>query len=181
MERKDVFKISVMALLVVFVFIGSSPVQGKEAFKETFGTEEIKPFTGEGANNPWTVTGETMELRGQGEADHTGDGVGIEAKATENLTDTMLETVVDARGASGYVEFWIKITDAQDSGGWAFQVDSGSGFVTKLKKEKAEQADWEQFHYDLQKGELIENLKIRFQFNHQPERACLDDIIVVVK
>ncbi|MBW1915354.1 MAG: hypothetical protein JRI86_10530 [Deltaproteobacteria bacterium] len=180
--KNATFKIGFLILASVFIFICTAQGQdGTIVFKETFGQSEVKPFTGAETENTWTVTGDSPELRGQGEADHTGDGVGMETKSTGTLTDTMLEATVDAKGSSGYIEFWVLVMDPPESGGWTFQVDSGGGYVTKLSEETASQHEYQKYHYDLEKKDLISNLKIRFQFNHTPERMVLDDIVVVVK
>ncbi|MEI7635441.1 MAG: aryl-sulfate sulfotransferase, partial [bacterium] len=94
----------------------------------------------------------------------------------------MIETTngIDTRGQSGYVEFWIWTGGLSGTNGWSFQLNAGSGYLTRLSELTGSNHAWQQYHYDLQAGELVASLKMRFQFKGsvQGNRVQLDDIAV---
>ena len=156
-------------------------------FLETMATNAVKPWTGAGCNNSWTVTGNVFEQR-SGANSGAGNTNGMEFKVgTTNLTDSMIATAtsIDARGSSGFVEFWMQtltISNQYGNAGWTFQVDSGSGYATRLSELTSTSHGWTQYHYDLQAGELVSTLNLRFQFcgGSTNSRMDLDQISVKV-
>ena len=139
------------------------------------------------ATMPWTVTGSAFEQR-SGANYGAGNTNGMEFKGgTTNLTDNMIATTssINAQGNSGFVEFWMQtltISNQYGNAGWTFQLDSGSGYVTRLSELTSTNHGWRQYHYDLQAGELVSSLKMRFQFRggSTESRMDLDQISVKV-
>jgi len=166
---------------------GTGPGGETVVFQETMRTEAVKPWTGDGSDNPWTITvGPTGIIEQRTQANYgTGNPCGLEfGTGTNDEADTMIETAqgIDARGASGYVEFWLWAGDLEGTDGWTFQLDSGSGYVTRLSELTGSNHDWQQYHYDLGPTELVSDLKMRFQFRagDQGDRIRLDSIYVTV-
>ena len=170
--------------------IGSGTATVTTAFTETMCSgSAVKPWTGSGAVNAWTVTGSYLEQR-TGSNYGTGNAYGMEYKggATLNaLTAAMMETTnsINASGSSGYVEFYIQTQTLDGTDGWTFQLDSGSGFVTRLSELSGTSHTWQKYHYDLVAGELVSTLKMRFQFTgggsvDLDDRIDLDQITVTV-
>ena len=167
---------------------GSGTPTTTTAFSETMCATAVKPWTGSGAVNAWTVTGNYLEQR-TGANHGTGNACGVEFKAGTTLnalTSAMAATTnaINAAGASGYVEFWMQTLTLDGTDGWTFQLDSGSGFVTRLSELAGSSHGWQQYHYDLASGELVSTLKIRFQFTGggtgDDDRIDLDQITVTV-
>ncbi len=166
---------------------GTGTSQTATAFSETMAATAAKPWTGSGCDNPWTVTvpsGQAVEQR-TGSNYGTGNPCGLEFHVgTANLTDTMVATTnaINAAGISGYVEFWITAAGLTGTQGWTFQLDSGSGFVTRLSELTANSHAWQLYHYDLAAAELTAGLKMRFQFcgGTGDPRVDLDQITVTV-
>ena len=166
---------------------GGGSSQTNTVFLETMATNAVKPWTGTGCNNAWTVTGSVFEQR-SGANSGAGNTNGMEFKGgTTNLTDSMIATTssIDARGNSGFVEFWMQtltISNQYGNAGWTFQFDSGSGYVTRLSELTSTSHGWQQYHYDLQAAELVSSLKMRFQFRggSAESRMDLDQISVKV-
>ena len=166
---------------------GGGAMQTNSAFLETMGAIAAKPWSGIGANYAWTVTGNSFEQRA-GANYGAGNTNGLEFKSgTTNLTDSMVATTnsIDARGNSGFVEFWMQtltISNQYNNAGWTFQLDSGSGYVTRLSELTSTNHGWNLYHYDLQGGELVTSLKMRFQFRggSTESRMDLDQISVKV-
>ena len=156
-------------------------------FLETMATNAVKPWTGAGCNNAWTVTGNVFEQR-SGANSGAGNTNGLEFKGgTTNLTDNMVATTstINAQGSSGFVEFWMQtliLSNQYGNAGWTFQLDAGSGYVTRLSELTSTNHAWRQYHYDLQPGELVSTLKMRFQFRggSTESRIDLDQISVKV-
>ncbi|MBT7059158.1 MAG: DUF1566 domain-containing protein [Lentisphaerae bacterium] len=154
-------------------------------FSETMTAAAAKPWTGNGADNPWTVTGsQYVEQRIQS---NYGDGnpCGVEFHVgTADLTGTMITTTttIDASGTSGTVEFWLCAAGLDGTDGWTFQLDVGGGFVTRLSELTGSNHQWQSYRYDLNPDELVAGLKMRFQFRGggADERVDLDSIVVTV-
>ena len=160
---------------------------GTTVFLETMGTAAVKPWTGDGADNQWTVTASVAGHLEQRTQANYGDGnpAGLEfGTGTNDENQTMIETAqaINAAGDSGFVEFWVWAGDLEDTDGWTFQLDSGSGYVTRLSELTGSSHDWQLYHYDLQQNELVSDLKMRFQFRagDQGDRIRLDYISVVM-
>ena len=101
------------------------------------------------------------------------------------LTSAMLATTngITATGTSGYVEFYIQTQTLDGTDGWTFQLDAGSGYVTRLSELTGSSHAWQKYHYDLASGELVDGLKMRFQFTgggtgDLDDRIDLDQITV---
>ena len=157
-------------------------------FTETMCSTAVKPWTGAGAVNAWTVTGSYCEQR-TGSNYGTGNVCGLEYKSgttLNGLTAAMVTATnaINAAGTSGYVEFWLQSLTLDGTDGWTFQLDSGSGFVTRLSELTGNSHGWQKYHYDLAASELIATLKMRFQFTGggpaDDDRIDLDQITVTV-
>jgi sugar lactone lactonase YvrE/formylglycine-generating enzyme required for sulfatase activity/phosphodiesterase/alkaline phosphatase D-like protein len=166
---------------------GGGANQTNTVFLETMGSTPGKPWNGAGANYAWTVTGTAFEQRA-GANYGAGNTNGLEFKqGTTNLTDSMVATTssIDTRGSEGFVEFWVQtltISNHYNNAGWTFQLDSGSGYVTRLSELTSSSHGWTWYHYDLAAGELVSGLKMRFQFRGGSieSRMDLDQISVKV-
>jgi len=165
---------------------GAGISQTNTAFLETMSAAPIKPWTGGGCSNAWTVSfsgSNPFELKGQ--ADYgSGNTNGMTFKTgTTNLTDSMITAAgsIDARGNSGSVEFWIQtltLSNQLGNAGWTFQLNTGTGYVTRLSELISTNHAWQLYHYDLQSDELVSNLTMRFQFRGGDinNRVYLDQI-----
>jgi hypothetical protein len=167
---------------------GSGTPTTTTVFTETMTVTPAKPWTGAGADNPWTVTGSYCEQR-TGSNYGAGNPCGLEYKggAIQNpLTSAMVSTTnaINAAGAAGYVEFWLQALTLDGTDGWTFQLDAGSGFVTRLSELTGSNHAWQKYHYDLAVGELVSTLKMRFEFTGggagDDDRVDLDQITVTV-
>ncbi|MCX5684958.1 MAG: SMP-30/gluconolactonase/LRE family protein, partial [Planctomycetota bacterium] len=167
---------------------GSGTPTTTTVFTETMCSTAVKPWTGAGAVNAWTVTGTYMEQR-TGSNYGAGNACGMEFKggATLNaLTGAMVATTngISAAGTSGYVEFYVQTLTLDGTDGWTFQLDSGSGYVTRLSELTGSSHAWQKYHYDLAAGELVSGLKMRFQFTGggaaDDDRIDLDQIAATV-
>ncbi len=157
-------------------------------FTETMAATASKPWTGTGANNAWTVTGNYCEQR-TGSNYGAGNPCGMEYKGGTTLnplTSAMAATTnaINAAGTSGCVEFWLQSLTLDGTDGWTFQLDSGTGYVTRLSELTGSNHGWQKYHYDLAAGELVSALKMRFQFtgggSGDDDRIDLDYITVTV-
>ncbi len=167
---------------------GSGAPTTTTVFTETMTVAPAKPWTGTGGDNPWTMTGSYCEQR-TGSNYGAGNPCGMQYKsgATLNpLTSAMAATSnsINAVGDSGYVEFWVQSLTLDGTDGWTFQLDSGSGYVTRLSELTGSSHGWQKYHYDLAAGELVSTLKMRFQFTGggaaDDDRIDLDQISVTV-
>lgn len=167
--------------------VGGGVAGTNTVFLETMRAVPVKPWTGDGCDNPWTVTysgGNPFEQRG-GANFGIGNTNGLEFKnGTVNLTDSMVAptSTIDCRGDSGFVEFYVKADGQGGTSGWAFQVNGGTGFVTRVSELTGTNHNWLLYHYDLQPSELVSNMAIRFQFEGAvtTNRVDLDTISVEV-
>jgi len=143
--------------------------QTNQVFLESLGTTSVNPWLGGFTDNMWLVTGSSFTLATSWNcnADTNANSCGLQFKeGTANLTDSMMATAsgISATGVSGYVEFWVKTSGLTPNTGWAFQVNAGSGFVTRLSELTGANHSYQLYHYDLLPGELVSNLNLRFQF-----------------
>lgn len=148
---------------------GAFAQQTNTVLLETMRTSEVKPWDGAGCDHAWIVTsqGATNPFEQRIGANYGGNPCGLEFKiGTTNLSDSMVTLAhgMDARGATGFVEFWLKADGLAGDMGWNFQLDSGSGFVTRQSDLTGSNHTWQLYRYDLQAGELVSNLLVRFQF-----------------
>ncbi|MEI8289119.1 MAG: hypothetical protein WCH99_06565, partial [Verrucomicrobiota bacterium] len=161
--------------------------QTNQIFLETIGTTDVNPWTGGFSDNLWLVTGNSFTLATSWNcsADANANSCGLQFKqGTANLTDSMMATAsgIAVTGTSGFVEFWVKTTGLSPNSGWAFQVNAGSGFVTRLSELTGANHSYQLYHYALLPGELTNNLNLRFQFagGASTNRIDLDHISVSV-
>ncbi|MCX7003200.1 MAG: DUF1566 domain-containing protein [bacterium] len=148
---------------------GAGASQTNTAFLETMRTTAVKPWTGDGCDNPWTIAFVSANPFEQRSGSNYGGGNtnGMEFKqGTANLGDSMITATqtIDARGTAGFVEFWIWAAGLSGTAGWTFQLDAGSGYATRLSELTGTSHSWQVYHYDLQSAELVSNLSLRFQF-----------------
>jgi sugar lactone lactonase YvrE/formylglycine-generating enzyme required for sulfatase activity len=164
---------------------GTGTGQETAVFTETMRTTAVKPWTGDGCDNAWTVTGSQYIEQRTGSNYDTGNPCGMQfKKGTANLSDAMITTTasINAESISGYVEFHIQTNALDGTDGWTFQIDSGSGYVTRLSELSGTIHSWQLYHYDLLSSELVNGIKMRFQFRGGTgdERIDLDQIVVNV-
>jgi len=163
---------------------GGGVSQTNTVFLETMATNAVKPWTGLGCNNAWTVTGNAFEQRGG--ANYLGGNTnGMEFKlGTTNLTDSMVgpAQAIDARGSAGSVDFWLSANGLTNIQGWTFQLNAGTGYVTRLGELTGSSHVWQPYHYSLAPSELVSNLMMRFQFRggSGDPRVDLDQISVQI-
>ncbi|MCY2988633.1 MAG: metallophosphoesterase [Planctomycetota bacterium] len=160
-------------------------------FTETFGTTAVKPWTGgAGSDNSWTVTGSYFSLDTSANyvTSTTDGGLQYKGRTSDNgLTSAMVATTsgISAAGTAGYVEFYVKTQTLDGGDGWTFQVDSGSGFVTRLSELTGNSHAAQKYHYALGNNELVNGLQLRFQFTgggatDTDDRISVDQITVTV-
>jgi phosphodiesterase/alkaline phosphatase D-like protein len=161
-------------------------------FLETFGaTRNQSSWTGTGVTNAWTVTAATpanvaLMTGANDSAVDTSGGCGVQfVGGTSNLLQTMIATTngIDARGLSGSVQFYVKTNALAGTEGWTFQLDSGSGYLTRLSELTGSNHGWKTYTYTLQSSELVSGLKIQFQFRGDAadDQMQIDHVSVVVK
>ena len=170
--------------------IGSGNSTTTTALTETMAATAVKPWTGNGTVNAWTVTGSSYFEQRTAANYGTGNACGMEFKggaALNALTGAMIATTnsINATATSGYVEFYVQTQTLDGTDGWTFQVDSGSGYVTRLSELTGSSHTWQKFHYDLASSELVAGLKMRFQFTgggtgDLDDRIDLDQIAVTL-
>jgi hypothetical protein len=160
---------SPVASVVLTYARGAVQSQTNTVFQETMSATECKPWNGDGCANAWTVAGSggnPFEQRG-GANCGGGNTNGLEFKlGTSNLTDSTVTTAqgIDARGTSGYLEFWLWADGLSGSMGWTMQFGNASGYSTRLSELTGANHGWQLYHYDLQPQDLVSNLFLRFQF-----------------
>ena len=140
-------------------------------------------WTGADCDNVWDVTFSDSNPFAQTTNGNYGAGnpCMLEFKqghaALESNMITLAHGIV-ATGAVAYAEFYLKSGSLTTNTGWAFQLDAGSGFVTRLGELSGTNHGWQLYHYDLQPGELVSNLTLRFQFagGARTNRINLDQI-----
>jgi len=152
-------------------------------FSETMATNPVKPWAGAGCDNPWTVSfagGNPFEQR-FGSNFGAGNTNGMEFKnGTTNQSDSMitLARTIDARGTSAALSFSIWADGLSGSAGWAMQLNSGTGFSTRVSELTGTSHAWQTYNYNLEPGDLVSNLTLRFQFRggSDSNRMDLDQI-----
>ena len=167
--------------------IGSGTAVTNTVFAETMTTNAVKPWTGTGCANAWTVTytGPNPFEQRSGANYGGGNTNGLEFKnGTANLTDAMVSPTgtINASGTSGFVEFYLTANSQSGTAGWTFQLNTGAGFITRLSELTGTNHAWQLYHYDLLSSELVSNLAMRFQFcgGLSTNRIDLDQITVKV-
>lgn len=161
--------------------------------KETMAANEIKNWKGAGCSNPWSVayagSNPFDQSTNANYATVAGNTNGLSFKgtaSTTNLVDNTVTTVnpINARGASAALDFYLRASTLSGNAGWALQLNSGTGFITRLSELAGTSHNWAHYHYDLQSSELVTNLALRFQFQSDPaatnNRVYLDEISLKV-
>jgi len=175
-----------VASVILSYITGTGGSVTNTVFAEMMATNAVKPWTGAGCDNAWTVTGNYCEQRTQANCG-AGNPCGMEYKGgptTNALTAAMIATsnAINAVGMSGYVEFCLQALTLDGTDGWTFQLDSGSGYVTRLGELTGASHGWQTNHYDLAGADLVSGLKMRFQFTGggpgDDDRIDLDRIFV---
>jgi formylglycine-generating enzyme required for sulfatase activity len=156
-------------------------------FLETMASGPVKPWTGTGCNNAWTVSysGSNPFEQGTNWNYGTGNPCGMQFKqGTTQLTDSMIAATqgIDVTGGTAYVEFYLSADGLTANTGWTFQLDAGVGYVTRLSELSGTNHAWQLYHYDLQSSEQVSNLHLRFQCagGTASNRINLDQISVTV-
>lgn len=156
-------------------------------FSETMAMTTAKPWTGTGCDNAWTVTytGANPFEQATGWNYGSGNPCGMQFKqGTANLVESMITTAqgIAANGSAAHVEFYLWADGLSGTAGWTFQLDSGAGYVTRLSELTGANHGYQLYHYDLQPTELVNNLRLRFQFagGAAPCRINLDQISLYV-
>jgi len=157
-------------------------------FHETMRTAQVKPWTGDGCDHAWTVTASAANhVEQRTNANHgAGNPCGCVMRiGTSNLTDTMIATTdgIDARGGEGIVEFWLEAGGLEDADGWTFQLDAGTGYMTRLSELTGANHAWQHYEYELLPAERVNSLRMRFQFRggENGDRVRLDQISVTTR
>ena len=157
-------------------------------FNETMRTAQVKPWTGDGCDHVWTVTASAANhVEQRTNANHgAGNPCGCVMRiGTSNPTDTMIATTdgIDARGDEGIVEFWLEAGGLEDADGWTFQLDAGTGYVTRLSELTGANHAWQHYEYELLPAERVNSLRMRFQFRggENGDRVRLDQISVTTR
>ncbi len=169
---------------------GAGASQTNTVFLETMASITNKPWTGSFCDKAWTVSfSGSNPFEQRGSANYGGGNTnGLSFKnGTTNLTDSMITTTgsLDAQGNSGFVEFWMQtltLSNQLGNAGWTFQLNAGTGYVTRLSELISTNHTWKLYHYDLQSDELASNLTMRFQFRggDTNNRVYLDQISLKV-
>jgi len=138
-------------------------------FSETMANSAVRPWTGTGCDNAWTVSYSGTSPFAQSTNWNYGSGnpCGMQFKqGTAGLSNNMITatSAIPASGSSGYAEFYLWADGQGPNTGWTFQLDAGAGYVTRLSELTGSNHNWQLYHYDLQPGELVSNLHLRFQF-----------------
>ena len=156
-------------------------------FSETMATTAVKPWSGAGCDNAWTVTytgGNTFE-QATGWNYGSGNPCGMQFKqGTANLGESMITATqgIAANGSAASVEFYLWADGLSGTAGWTCQLDAGAGYVTRLSELTGANHGFQLYHYDLQPSELVSNLRLRFQFasGAAASRINLDQISLYV-
>ncbi len=181
-------------LVLVLLVLGSTEIPHAEAattttvvFLETMASSPVKPWTGAGCNNPWTIS-----FRGNNPFEQSanwsygaGNPCGMQFKqGTVNSTDNMIATTqgIAAAGEAAYVEFYLWADGLTANTGWTFQLDAGSGYVTRLSDLTGANHAWQLYRYDLLAEERVANVRLRFQFagGAASNRINLDQISLTI-
>ncbi|MEI7533649.1 MAG: metallophosphoesterase family protein [Verrucomicrobiae bacterium] len=180
------FKRFILASLSIFSILKTHAATTL-VFQETMAATNgvIDPWTGGNCDNDWSITGDAL-AQGTNWNYGTGNPCGLLFRqGTTNLSDNMMTTAqsIAVAGTAAYVEFYLKIVGATTNTAWAFQIDTGAGFSTRLNETGITNHSWQLFHYDLQTSELVSNLNLRFQFAGLPSsnRISLDRISIFVE
>jgi len=176
--------ISCLVSLALFASLRQVEGQTNVVFLETMATNATSLWLGDDCNYTWIVTGNFFNQSPNWNYG-SDNPCGMQFKqGTANLSDSMMTAAsgVAATGTSGFVEFWIRTSGLTPNTGWDFQLNAGSGFVTRLSELSGTNHNYQLYHYDLLPNELVSNLNLRFQFagGASTNRVDLDYISVSV-
>jgi len=176
--------ISCLVSLALFASLRQVEGQTNVVFLETMATNATSLWLGDDCNYTWIVTGNSFNQSPNWNYG-SDNPCGMQFKqGTANLSDSMMTAAsgVAATGTSGFVEFWIRTSGLTPNTGWDFQLNAGSGFVTRLSELSGTNHNYQLYHYDLLPNELVSNLNLRFQFagGASTNRVDLDYISVSV-
>ena len=167
--------------------VKTSAVTTAVVFLETMATNSVKPWTGAGCDNLWTVTYTGSNPFEQGRSANYGSGNtnSLTFKGgTANFSDSMITTAqgINAQGSSGTLQFYIFADGMSGNAGWTMQLNSGGGFTTRTNESSGTNHGWQSYSYYLQPSELVSNLFLRFQFRGGAitNRIFLDQISLTV-
>ncbi|HVM61956.1 MAG TPA: hypothetical protein VMV72_13930 [Verrucomicrobiae bacterium] len=129
-------------------------------FLETMATNSVKPWTGTGCDEAWTVTYTGSNPFQQiSNANYGGGNTnGLAFKGgTTNLADSMITTAggINASGNSGTVSFAVLANGLTTNTGWAMQLNSGTGFTTRVSELTGSNHTWQVYNYSLLPGDLL--------------------------
>jgi len=137
-------------------------------FSETMATNASTLWTGADCDNVWNVTFRGNNPFAQATNwNYGGNSCGMQFKQGNASLASNMITVAQglvATGAAAYAEFHIKTSGLTTDTGWTFQLNAGTGFVTRLSELTGTNHNWQLYHYDLQPGELTSNVILRFEF-----------------
>lgn len=164
---------AVYVCLLVFsicVNLASAATTNVVMFLETMATNAVKPWTGTGCSNAWTVAfNATNPFEQNRNANYgTGNTNGLAfIRGTFSLADSTITTTkdIDARVSNGTLGFYTFTQGLSNGVGWAVQLNSGSGFTTRLQETNGVNHGWQLSSYALQPADLVSNLTLRFQFS----------------
>jgi len=175
-----------MVLLLALLAGGlrmSAAATNTVVFLETMATNAVKPWPGSGCNNPWTVAFSVNNPFEQNLNANYGGGNpnGLSFKSgTTNLSDSTITTTlpIDARGNSATLTFYLQVNITSSNAGWAMQLNPGTGFTTRLSGQVSTIQNWQLYTYNLQPGDLVSNLTLRFEFSegNTGNRIFLDQV-----
>ena len=186
---KPASRVAIFFGFALIIFIMAPVRQARAAttntvvFLETMATNGVKPWTGSGCNYPWTIAFNTVNPFEQNANANYGGGNtnGLSFKnGTTNPADSTITTVlpIDARGSGAALTFYLQVNIASSNAGWAMQLNPGTGFTTRLSGQTTTNQNWQLYTYNLQPGDLVSNLALRFEFSEGAtgNRIFLDQI-----
>ncbi len=160
--------VAIASVTLTYV-VGSGSTATNTVFLETMAATNttIKPWTGLYCNNAWTVTGSNSFEQATSWNYGSGNACGMQFKqGTTSLTGSMITATaaVAATGSAAYAEFYVWTDGMTTNAGWTFQLNAGTGYVTRVSELPGTNHSYQLYHYNLQSSELVTNLYLRFQF-----------------
>ena len=155
-------------------------------FLETMGTTNTKPWTGGACNYQWNIkyTGGNPFEQNTNCNYGSGNPCGLTFKGgTTNLTDsviTLTNGFINAQGTNGTLGLYLSTSIVASNATWAAQLNSGTGFTTRLSGTTTTNQSWQLYTCSLLPGDFVTNLLLRFQFSSgsSSNRVFLDYISV---
>ena len=168
---------------------GGSAAGTNTVFLETMGTNfsKVSGWTGTGCDNRWTVTTSGTSPFEQATNWNYGSGniSGLQFKqGVASLNSNMITTLsgITATGSAAFIDFFTWADGMSSNTGWVLQLNAGTGYVTRVSELGYSHSSWLPSHYNLQAGERVTNLLLRFQFagGSSSNRINLDQISLKV-